>query len=605
MAGKDQVKVDILGDSTSLKNATADAERSLSNLNKTAVNLGKTLVSAFAVKQIAGFFMDSANAAAADAREQTILATTITNVTGATQAQIASNEAWISSVQNATGVIDTQLRAALGVLVTATEDVAEAQSLAQTAMDISVARGLDLETVSLALAKAHEGQTTALQKMGIQIKDAAGNTMSFTDIMANANEVFGGQAADAAETTAGKMAILKVRVDELKEEIGYQLQPVLVDFLTFLAEDLIPAIQDVVRNFYTVGPSLQAGFASIINNMIGLLQTAVNAYINVYNKMISLPGTGALEGVADWLLGPNVNFDVAGKKLNNVNIPLVTAPNLPLTANTAVLGMASGLAPQGAWQTEGGYDPRAPRGPVGGGAGGGDGGGGGGKKGKTAEQLAEEQRKKDEEAIRKTLEMWADARVAKRELEDNMYADGKLARDKYIALLEQRLTEEAEFTDEWVTEKSKLTRLLKDENDQQVKDAKDAADKQKEIARDLLDALSEMREKQDNMYEVGAISAAEYIAILQGRLNDFEMYSDEWTSIYKELQSLTAGTGQAVDTRSGNMVTAGMGAAGGAAFNISNVNVTANNAEEMVASLNDYARRNGGLRVPGGVTAVS
>lgn len=45
--------------------------------------------------------------------------------------------------------------------------------------------------------------------------------------------------------------------------------------------------------------------------------------------------------------------------------------------------------------------------------------------------------------------------------------------------------------------------------------------------------------------------------------------------------------------------------AGGTTINIGTLVSSANNVEQLIADINNYARRNGGLRVPGGVTAVS
>jgi hypothetical protein len=61
----------------------------------------------------------------------------------------------------------------------------------------------------------------------------------------------------------------------------------------------------------------------------------------------------------------------------------------------------------------------------------------------------------------------------------------------------------------------------------------------------------------------------------------------------------------AVDRAAGKYAPSDATSSVGTAITGNTINVTANNAEELVASLNDYARRNGGLRVPGGVTAVS
>lgn len=219
--------VEILGDAKHFAKAAKDADNDLDRIGKRAQIVGGAMMAAGGVMAVGLYRF--AQAAADDERAAVSLGRTLENVTGATDDQVASVEDWITTTQNATGVLDDQLRPAFDRLVRSTRDVEEAQGLMQSALDISAGTGRDLEQVAMALGRAHDGNVTALGRLGIATRDAAGQTLSFDEIMANANETFGGQAAAAAGTTAGQMAILNARMETLKEEIGTAVIPVMLE----------------------------------------------------------------------------------------------------------------------------------------------------------------------------------------------------------------------------------------------------------------------------------------------------------------------------------------------------------------------------------------
>ena len=260
----------------------------------------------------AGFaLIDAAKAAADEEKEMAVLANTLENVTGATDDQVAAVESWITATQNATGISDGELRPALSNLVVATGDVAQAQELMVTAMDIAVGKGLDLETVTKAMAKAHDGNTGALAKLGIETKNAAGETLSFDEIMKNANATFGGAAATAADTTAGKMAILTAKFADLKETIGTAVIPIiekLVGVISRLADwygslsptmqGLIPLIGAVALGFGAVATALGpviSSFASFLP-LIAAQITAMGGLATALTTLL-VPALGVLAGV--------------------------------------------------------------------------------------------------------------------------------------------------------------------------------------------------------------------------------------------------------------------------------------------------------------------
>jgi len=84
----------------------------------------------------------------------------------------------------------------------------------------------------MALAKAQNGNISGLGRLGIATKNAKGETLSLTEVTKQLSAHYGGAAAASAQTAAGKQRILKVEYQELQEQIGAGLLPVMSKLLT-------------------------------------------------------------------------------------------------------------------------------------------------------------------------------------------------------------------------------------------------------------------------------------------------------------------------------------------------------------------------------------
>jgi hypothetical protein len=113
----------------------------------------------------------------------------------------------------------------LSTLVRATGDVTRAQDLLALSTEISTATQKDLASVSIAVAKASLGSTTALGKLGVPLSAAAKESGNFALAFEELNAQFSGTNAAALNTTAGKVANLSIRFNELKETVGALLVP--------------------------------------------------------------------------------------------------------------------------------------------------------------------------------------------------------------------------------------------------------------------------------------------------------------------------------------------------------------------------------------------
>jgi hypothetical protein len=268
------------------------ASKSFGDLQSKAKGLGASLpligIAMAGIGAASTFIYKAVQAAADDQKSQALLERQLKQTLNANDLLVASMERYVSKAQLATEVTDTQLRAGLATLVRATGSATEAQDLLNLSMDISAATGKDLDSVNMALAKAANGNTTALTKLGIPLDETAVKTKDLTAITKSLNDQFGGAAATAANTFQGKIKILKGQLGEIGETIGAALLPYLDQFATFLVKSVAPAVERITSVIGEHG--LVAGFQQLVFEsgkagpaIIGVVKGITIAFANLIN----------------------------------------------------------------------------------------------------------------------------------------------------------------------------------------------------------------------------------------------------------------------------------------------------------------------------------
>jgi hypothetical protein len=258
----------------------ADMVRAGSSLQKLGRNIsgvGDRMSRRFTLPVVAAFGL-ATKAAIDEEKEMALLANAMRKNTGATDEQIASVEKWITQTQNATGVADGQLRPAMAALLAVTKDTTRAQELMGVALDIAAAKGKDPVIIAEALAKAQNGNIGILGRYGIATKNAAGEALSFDEILKNATKTFGGSAAAAAETTAGKMAILKARLADTAESVGTSLIPIV--------ERGAAVIGGLADRFNNLSPGMKGFITKAL-----LATAALGPLLSIGGRFVTLGGT--------------------------------------------------------------------------------------------------------------------------------------------------------------------------------------------------------------------------------------------------------------------------------------------------------------------------
>jgi len=240
---------------------------------------------AAALTAVAGALGLAAKAAAEDEQQQAILANTMQNVVGATDATVAATEDMISAMSRATGTADSELRPAFAALLVGTKNVGEATSALSLAQDVATATGIDLATVSDALSKAYAGNMKGLRALSPEMMGMIKEGASLDQVMMALNDNFGGAAARSAETAAGKFKILKNSLAETQESIGAALLPVLQKVLPYLqamadwAQKNPTAFLVIAGTISAVAAAIMAVNIAMALNPFGLIAVGIAAVV--------------------------------------------------------------------------------------------------------------------------------------------------------------------------------------------------------------------------------------------------------------------------------------------------------------------------------------
>ena len=279
------LKLAILGEVKDLSASLTKGSNEVSTFGDKIGKFGKAAGLAFAAAGAAAvayagkLAVDGVKAAIEDEAAQIRLATSLKNVTGATDTQIKATEDYILKTSLAKGVTDDELRPSLDRLVKATKDVEAAQKLQTIAIDVAAGSGKSLEAVTNAMARAAEGNTASLGRLGIGLSKAELASMSMEEITAKLAKTFEGQASKQADTFQGKMDRLKIAFDEGKETVGVFILDAITPMVDFIVQKVVPGVQSFVDSI--------GGEKGISKALNGFISTAKSIFIPVFEGIKS------------------------------------------------------------------------------------------------------------------------------------------------------------------------------------------------------------------------------------------------------------------------------------------------------------------------------
>ena len=307
MAGQSRtLKLSILGDIDQLKKSLATGSTEVQGFGSKIGDFSKKAGIAFAAAGAAAaayagkLLIDGVKSAIEDEAAQAKLATTLKNVTGATNTQIKAVEDYITKTALANGVTDDKLRPSLDRLIRSTKDQTKAQELQTLALDISAGTGKDLQAVSEALGKAYDGNLGALKKLGVGIDDSIIKSKDFDAAAAALSKTFEGQASKQAETFQGKMARLNVAFDEAKETVGSYVLDALTPLVSGFVNKGIPAITDFASKLGTaLGPAFTQILKVVRDDLLPIIKSWYGFIANTIVPALTAIIGPAFQGLTD------------------------------------------------------------------------------------------------------------------------------------------------------------------------------------------------------------------------------------------------------------------------------------------------------------------
>jgi hypothetical protein len=240
-------------------NLAKDAKGSI--LTGVGLGAGVTAFSALsgAVGTASDFLADSVLAA----RDEEV---GIRRLTTAIQENVAGWDGNIDAIERVIdereklGFSDGEQRETLAVLTSVTKDHTKALDLQRIAMDLARLRGMDLASASDLIGKVYAGNVGILSRYGIQLARGTSATEALAEIQRRAS----GQAEAFADTAAGAAETLAIEFENLQEDIGKELLPVMVELAGVLRDDVVPAARDAVAWFAENGEVIGAVADAVI-----------------------------------------------------------------------------------------------------------------------------------------------------------------------------------------------------------------------------------------------------------------------------------------------------------------------------------------------------
>ena len=202
------------------------AETALNKLGKSVKQLGAAFGVTFGAKLIVNYSKNAIKAFAEQEAETTRLTQSIKNLGLAFGTDQAN--AYLNTLEKITGINRDQLQPAYVKILQTTGSLVKTQEILNQSLDVTAATGIDVVTVSQALAQAYVGNTRGLRQLNLGLTKAELASASFADIQAKLTQLFAGQGALAANTYTAQINKLANASENASEIIGQALVESLV-----------------------------------------------------------------------------------------------------------------------------------------------------------------------------------------------------------------------------------------------------------------------------------------------------------------------------------------------------------------------------------------
>jgi hypothetical protein len=325
-----------LADASGAPAAGADVtSAAFSKLGTVIAGLGIAAIVYKMVDAVRDFATESVQAAAAEEQAFARLASAV-NASGTNYSSVSSITEEMAAKFRALGIDCNETASALTQLTTITGSYKKALEYLPAIADMAASKGMALSSAAMVVGRAMEGNVGILRRYGVMLAENA----TAEDAMAAIQQKFAGTAQAMADTTAGRLQVLAVAWDDLKEAVGTPLLSAVGNVAT--------AMTRFVANLTTAASEGGAFHGSLvalgdtINSFVPILQAIGNTIIND-----ALPALAKF--AADGVMAFQGFVDAAGRTvafLRDNLIPVITALATAITTTAIPVITAFGAAIQ-------------------------------------------------------------------------------------------------------------------------------------------------------------------------------------------------------------------------------------------------------------------
>jgi hypothetical protein len=316
--------VDIKGDTSNLDSALDKSKGNVGGFGSALGGLvNPATLAAGGIVAVGAALFEMTKGAAADRDEADHLTQTIIAAGAATGDYTQQVEDAIAAGQDK-AFTDSDVRAGLESLVTATGDVEAATHFLNLAEDVARKSHVDLKTASDAVAKAYQGQDGALRKLIPGIAKTNNSVQTLIAVQHAAT----GQADLFAKSSEGMGMRASDAFSEIGETIGGAFLPVM--------DEVLPALLPVIKQF----AQLISTILPLLIPLVKVLASALGLVAKVLSTLV-----GWLVKLVTWLSNA---IGKLGAFLDKIN-PLkgIKLPSLPFL-NASAAGAPAGASTRGA-----------------------------------------------------------------------------------------------------------------------------------------------------------------------------------------------------------------------------------------------------------------
>jgi hypothetical protein len=286
--------------------ALTKGSNQIGKFEKTVKGLGRTLGITFSAAALLGYSKKAVAAYGEQIAEAKRLDTALRNL--GFNFATAEAEGYIDAVERTTGVNRDQLQPSFIALAQQTRSTTVAQSLLNTALDISAGTGMDLAGATKILSQAYVGNYRGLRQLNLGLTQAELATKSYLEVEKLIAAQYAGQSKEAADSYQGSLSKLKIAAEQASEQIGQSLVAALgtssggMDKLIDKVDSAADSISGLITNTAYLTKELGNLFSSIPG--AGVLEDAGRALKNYLGRF----SIGALRRNVDIVLGRQGGF---------------------------------------------------------------------------------------------------------------------------------------------------------------------------------------------------------------------------------------------------------------------------------------------------------